>query len=135
MKTLLDGIQVAFAANGTLSSSFANGCEVALAKDAEALPLCVLTVQPPAPPQFQTGIGTPYAEQIVGQFTIYSTDPDFVQSMEADLDATFNGVQFNIGSDYLVLSLRNGGGNPYRDMDGRTWRADYYYKFWVERFN
>lgn len=136
MKTLLDGIQTAFNASTPLASLFPNGLEVSVAADAEVLPICILTIMPPAPPMYQTGVASPYVENIIGQFSIYSTDPSFVQSIEPLLGAVFHVKQLTIGTDYNLLSIRNGGGNVYRDSDdAKVWRADYSYKFVVERFS
>jgi hypothetical protein len=140
MKSLLDAIQTAFNQNPDLNSAygtFPGGLEVSQAADSEALPLCVLTVLPPAPGVFSTGSHTvvsPYVETIYCQFTVYSTDPTFVQNAEAWLDETFNRVSLPaLNGDYCLFSRRNGGGNPYKDLDGRTWRADYQYQFVVQR--
>lgn len=136
MLTLLQGLQSQFNLSTNLTSTFAGGLEVDQAKDNENLPLCVLAISPPAPATFQNaGASSPYVETIMCVFTIYATDPNTVQNTEAFLDAAYNRTSFSVAPDYLLLSIRNGGGNPYRDIDGKTWRADYAYKFVVQRFS
>lgn len=132
MIELLKAIQTTF--NGaSLAGSFANGLEVSVAKDAEALPLCILTIMPPPEPSYQSGLA-PYIERVTAQFSVYSTDDALVLGMEKSLDDAFNRSTISLTNDRCLQCMRSGGGNPYRDGDdARVWRADYFYKFWVQR--
>lgn len=131
MINLLTGIQLAFTGNTPLTTAFPNGLEVGLAKDAEALPLCVLTIMPPPAPVFQSPQGQAYIEQIVCQFSAYSTDNNFIMTVEGMLNSVFNNRNITLIGDVCLCSRKNGGGNPYRD-DERVWRVDLFYKFWVQ---
>lgn len=141
MIQLLTAIQTAFNANAALSSSFVNGLEVALGRDAESTPTCVLTIVSSSA-DYQTaaardaGTGLPirfYIEKVTLQFSVYSTNGTFCAQMLDQLINAFDHIPLSMSPDLWLDARRAEGLGRVTADDERISRGDILFQFTTQR--